>query len=228
MRGPFGRDAAVPAQPATLEAARAAMVEHQLRRRGIDDERVLAAMASVPRHRFVEHDLVGRAYADEALPSAFGQTISQPLMVALMTRLLAVEPGMHVLEIGTGTGYQAAILATLGCRVTSIERLAGLAGAARERLADLGFGDTVEIRVGDGSLGDPDHTPWERILVTAGAPRVPEPLVAQLAEGGRLVVPVGARHEQALLLVERRDGRVVTTDHGPCVFVPLVGESGWT
>jgi protein-L-isoaspartate(D-aspartate) O-methyltransferase len=211
-----------------LEAARASMVERQLRGRGIDDERVLTAMATVPRHRFVDRDLVGRAYADEALPSAFGQTISQPLMVALMTSLLAAEPSMRVLEIGTGTGYQAAILATLGCQVTSIERVAGLAELARARLAGLGLGDAVEIRVADGSLGDSAGAPWERILVTAGAPRIPDPLVAQLAEGGRLVVPVGTRRKQSLLLVERRGGRVVTTDHGPCVFVPLVGEGGWT
>jgi protein-L-isoaspartate(D-aspartate) O-methyltransferase len=216
-----------PADPASLASARAEMVAQQLRARGIRDERVLGAMGSVPRERFVSPDLADRAYADAALPAALGQTISQPLMVALMTELLAVEPGVRVLEIGTGTGYQAAVLAAIGCRVTSIERLADLAAAARQRLSALGYAEVVKVLVGDGSLGSPGGGPWERIIVTAGAPRIPEALVAQLADGGRLVIPVGSRYAQDLVLVERTGEGTGTTSHGPCVFVPLVGADGW-
>ena len=208
-------------------SARAAMVSRQLRDRGITDEHLLAAMGSVPRERFVDPDLVGRAYADEALPVRAGQTISQPLMVATMTQLLATRPGMRVLEIGVGTGYQAAVLAALGCTVTGMERIASLAADARRRLADLGYGGSIEIVEGDGSVGYPAGAPWERIVVSAGAPRVPDALVAQLADAGRLVIPVGTRREQELLLVERRGEAVATSAHGPCVFVPLVGEQGW-
>ncbi len=210
-----------------LVAARSDMLARQLRDRGVHDERVLAAMAAVARERFVPAWLLDRAYADEALPTAAGQTISQPLMVGLMTQLLAPEPGMHVLEVGAGSGYQAAVIAAMGCRVTGIERLPELVDSARERIAALGLADAVSIVLGDGSLGLAEGAPWKRILVSAAAPRVPASLVAQLAEGGRLVVPVGARHEQELLLVERRGDTPVTTRHGACVFVPLVGEDGW-
>jgi len=202
------------------------MVEWQLRARGVRDERVLAAMATVPREQFVRRGDLDLAYADEALPIAEGQTISQPLMVALTLELLAPEPGERVLDIGTGSGYQAAVLATMGCRVVSIERVAELATAARDRLGALGFGDLVEVRIGDGSLGDPDGAPWSRIVVGAAAPAVPEPLTDQLAEGGRLVVPVGARWEQELTLVVREGGRLQTSRHGACVFVPLIGAAG--
>jgi protein-L-isoaspartate(D-aspartate) O-methyltransferase len=204
------------------------MVAHQLRDRGIRDPRVLAAMGSVPRERFVEPGLIDRAYADAALPSAEGQTISQPWMVAAMTEVLAVEPGLHVLEIGAGTGYQAAVLAAMGCRVTGVERIAALAEHARRRLAGLGYGEAVRIIVADGSTGLAGEGPWSRILVSAGAPLIPEGLVEQLADGGRLVVPVGSRSEQELLLVERIGPRTVTSRHGACVFVPLVGEGGWS
>lgn len=202
------------------------MVEWQIRARGVHDVRVLAAMATVPREQFVRRSDQDLAYADEALPIDAGQTISQPLMVALTLELLALEPGDRVLDIGTGSGYQAAVLATMGCHVVSIERVAELATAARDRLAALGFGDRVQVKVGDGSLGDPDGAPWPRIVVGAAAPAVPEPLTDQLAEGGRLVVPVGARWEQELTLVVRQGGQLRTSRHGGCVFVPLIGAAG--
>ncbi|HEX5825472.1 MAG TPA: protein-L-isoaspartate(D-aspartate) O-methyltransferase [Candidatus Limnocylindrales bacterium] len=204
------------------------MVAVQLRARGIRDERVLAALLAVPREQFVPDWQRRAAYADEALPIPAGQTISQPYMVARMTELLAVEPGDRVLEIGTGSGYQAAVLATLGGRVTSIERHAELAASARERLVRLGFGDAVEVRVGDGSVGDPNGAPWPAIVVTAAAPTIPLPLREQLdPDGGRLVVPVGSRDRQDLILVRRRGDEWLETNDGPCVFVPLVGEAGF-
>jgi protein-L-isoaspartate(D-aspartate) O-methyltransferase len=208
-------------------AARAAMVESQLRHHGIREERVLRAMGSVPREAFVPAHLEHRAYADEALPIDRDQTISQPLMVAIMVELLAPEPGARVLDIGSGSGYQAAVLAEMGCRVLGIERIPELATAARERLRALGYGEAVEIRVGDGSLGAPDQAPWSRIVVAAAARRVPTALTEQLADGGRLVIPVGQRWEQDLLLVERDGTRLHTTHHGGCIFVPLVGDGGF-
>jgi len=204
------------------------MVARQLRGRGIGDERVLAALQAVPREQFVPDWQRGSAYADEALPIPAGQTISQPYMVARMTELLAVSPGERVLEVGTGSGYQAAVLATLGARVTTIERHAELAAAARERLVRLGFGDEVEVRVGDGSIGDSAGAPWPAIVVTAAAPSVPLPLREQLdPDGGRLVVPVGSRERQDLILVTRRGDEWLEHNDGPCVFVPLVGEAGF-
>jgi protein-L-isoaspartate(D-aspartate) O-methyltransferase len=213
--------------PRTFEAARAAMISRQLRARGIVDERVLAGMAVVPRERFVPTESRDLAYADQAVSIGSGQTISQPWMVAMMSQLLDPPPGGRVLEIGTGSGYQAAVLAAIGCSVLGIERLPQLAEAARERIEALGFGDRVEIRVGDGSLGAPREAPWPRIIVAAAAPAVPDALVAQLADGGRLVIPVGGRWEQDLVLVERRGADLVTTNHGPCVFVPLLGAGAW-
>ena len=211
----------------TFEAARAAMVSLQLRGRGIVDERVLAAMAAVPRERFVSRGSRDLAYADQAVAIDAGQTISQPWMVAFMTQLLDPPLGCRVLEIGTGSGYQAAVLAAMGCDVLGIERLPELAELARERIETLAFGARVEIRVGDGSLGSPDDAPWSRIIVAAAAPAVPDALTAQLADGGRLVIPVGGRHEQELVLVERDGTELATTNHGPCVFVPLRGAGGW-
>ena len=203
------------------------MLSVQLRARGIVDERVLAAMAVVPRERFVPAGSRDLAYADQAVRIGAGQTISQPWMVALMTQLLDPPTGCRVLEIGTGSGYQAAVLAAMGCDVLGIERLPELADAARTRIAALAFGARIEIRVGDGSLGSPADAPWSRIIVAAGAPAVPDALVQQLADGGRLVIPVGGRREQELILVERRGAELATTGHGPCVFVPLRGAGGW-
>jgi protein-L-isoaspartate(D-aspartate) O-methyltransferase len=208
-------------------AARARMVEKHLRARGVSAPRVLAAMAMVPREEFVPAGLGDLAYADEALPIEHEQTISQPFMVALMTELLAPGPGERVLEVGTGSGYQAAVLAAMGCRVTSVERIPELATTARARLARLGYGERVEVRVGDGSTGLPGEVAWPFILVAAAAPRVPTALTDQLADGGRLVIPVGRRYEQELVLVERNSAGLRTTNHGACVFVPLLGEGGW-
>jgi protein-L-isoaspartate(D-aspartate) O-methyltransferase len=203
------------------------MLGVQLRARGIVDERVLAAMAAVPREEFVPAGSRDLAYADRAVPIGAGQTISQPLMVAIMTQLLDPPAGCRVLEIGTGSGYQAAVLAAMGCDVLGVELLPELAHAARGRIEALALGTRVEIRVGDGSLGSPADGPWSRIIVAAAAPAVPPALVAQLGDGGRLVIPVGGRRTQDLLLVERRGTELVTSSHGPCVFVPLRGAGGW-
>ena len=208
--------------------ARARMVEVQLRARGIRDERVLAAILTVPRDVFVAADLRGSAYADDALPIEAGQTISQPYIVGRMTELLRVAPGDRVLDIGTGSGYQAAVLAEMGCRVVSIERISSLAETARERLAALGYGNHVEIRVGDGSLGAPDGAPWRGILVAAASPRIPDPLREQLEPaGGRLVIPVGDRDRQQLIAVARDGDTWTETSDGPVVFVPLIGSEGF-
>ena len=204
------------------------MVEGQLRGRGIRDERVLAAMAALPRDLFVPPNLRSRAYGDNALPIASGQSISQPYMVARMTELLEPPPGARVLEVGTGSGYQAAVLAVLGCSVFSVERHAGLADAARARLEDLGLAGTVAVVVGDGSLGWPAEAPFDGIVVTAAAPAVPDRLTAQLASGGRLVIPVGPRRRQELILVVRRGDAFETRECGACVFVPLVGQGGFS
>jgi protein-L-isoaspartate(D-aspartate) O-methyltransferase len=204
------------------------MVETQLRARGIHDDRVLEAMASLPRELFVPEDRRHVAYADEALPIPAGQTISQPWIVARMTELLAPRPGERVLDIGTGSGYQAAILALLGAKVTSIERQPELAASARARLATLGFGGQVEVRLGDGSLGDPAGAPWDGIVVAAAAPAIPMSLREQLSPaGGRLVIPVGDMRRQRLLLVVRQGDTWEERDDGAVVFVPLVGEEGF-
>ena len=204
------------------------MVAKQLRRRGIRDERVLDAMATTPREQFVPGVPTSLAYDDRALPIDAGQTISQPYMVARMTELLRVEPGDRVLEIGTGSGYQAAVLAKLGATVTSIERLADLADAARATLRQLGI-EGVDVRVGDGSKGDPDGAPWDGIVVTAAGPSIPHALREQLEVGARLVIPVGPRYQQELVVVERRSPNDWQEwSDGAVVFVPLVGEAGWS
>jgi protein-L-isoaspartate(D-aspartate) O-methyltransferase len=215
-------------QPDLGAQARAAMVARQLRARGIADERVLLAMSQMPREEFVPPSERRLAYADEALPIEAGQTISQPYMVARMTELLAPRAGDRILEIGTGSGYQAAILALLGAAVLTIERQAELAALARERLARLGLAGAVEVRIGDGSVGDPAGAPWDGIIVTAAAPSIPAPLREQLSpDGGRLVIPVGDRRRQDLLLITRRGNDWFETNDGPCVFVPLVGAEGF-
>jgi protein-L-isoaspartate(D-aspartate) O-methyltransferase len=207
--------------------ARAEMVAKQLARRGIRDDRVLEAMATTPREAFVPGVPTSVAYDDRALPIDSGQTISQPYMVARMTELLEVEPGDRILEIGTGSGYQAAVLARLGALVTSIERHPDLAETARERLAGQGI-TGVDVRVGDGSVGAPDGAPWDGIIVTAAAPAIPDALREQLAIGARLVIPVGPRYQQDLLIVERTaDADWDEWSDGAVVFVPLVGEGGW-
>ena len=203
------------------------MVEAQLRARGIRDERVLDAMAEIPRERFIDVDQQRRAYADEAVPIAAGQTISQPWVVAKMTELLAAQSGERILELGTGSGYQAAILAALGADVTSLERHEILAGKARDRIRDLDLPGTVTIRTADGSLGDPAGAPWDGIIVTAAAPSIPNELRDQLADGGRLVIPVGPRDHQVLTLVVRRGDDWHETPHGAVVFVPLIGQGGF-
>jgi protein-L-isoaspartate(D-aspartate) O-methyltransferase len=207
--------------------ARARMVADQLRGRGIHDERILAAMEAVPRDSFVQDADRAEAYADRPLPIGAGQTISQPYIVARMTELLGVRPGDRVLDVGTGSGYQAAILAELGCLVTSIDREAGLADDARARLERLGYAARVTVIVGDGSLGDPDGAPWDGIVVAASAPAVPPTLRGQLADGGRLVIPVGGRQEQQLLVVQRRGDDWIQHSDGACMFVPLIGAEGW-
>jgi protein-L-isoaspartate(D-aspartate) O-methyltransferase len=212
--------------------ARAEMIDTQLRRRDIHDPRVLAAMEAIPRHPFVAAEFRDRAYNDEALPSQLGQTISQPYIVAHMTQELRLQPGQRVLEIGTGTGYQTAILACMvspGGTVFSMERFPALADAARQQLAALHVSN-VEIVAGDGSLGWPatDENPlFDRILVTAGAPRLPEPLLAQLADGGILVAPVGDAESQTLTRVLRNGAELQAAPLLACRFVPLVGEHGW-
>ncbi len=205
---------------------RARMVEEQLRSRGIRDQRVLAAMAKVPREAFVGAADAENAYGDYPLPIAAGQTVSQPYIVASMLQELAVQPTDRVLEVGTGTGYEAAILGELASEVWTIERHVELAEQAREILACLGCANVYVVH-GDGSLGLPEHAPFDRILVAAAAPRVPESLVRQLAEGGRLVVPVGTRAEQQVEVIRKINGEPMVSKHDLCRFVPLVGEEGW-
>jgi protein-L-isoaspartate(D-aspartate) O-methyltransferase len=207
--------------------ARTRMVTDQLRKRDIRDERVLAAMSAVEREAFVPEAEREAAYADGPLPIGGGQTISQPYIVARMTELLAVGPGDRVLDIGTGSGYHAAVLAAMGCLVTSIERDPDLALSAMDRLADTGYADRVVVSVGDGSLGSPAGAPWDGIVVAAAAPSIPDPLREQLGEGRRLVIPVGSHREQLLMVVERHGNDWSERSDGPCVFVPLVGEAGW-
>jgi protein-L-isoaspartate(D-aspartate) O-methyltransferase len=205
---------------------RKGMVKRQIAARGVADSRVLEAMLNVPRHLFVPRDLHDRAYDDSPLPIGDGQTISQPYMVAWMTELLEVEENDRVLEIGTGSGYQAAILCELAREVFSIEKYSSLSRQAGERLRDLGY-TNISIRVGDGTLGWPEEAPFDGIMVTAGAPSIPQPLLEQLAEGGRLVIPVGSSGMQMLHLVRRRGNEYQTSEEGTCVFVPLVGKFGW-
>jgi protein-L-isoaspartate(D-aspartate) O-methyltransferase len=202
------------------------MVEDQLVRRNIRDQRVLAAMRTIPRHLFVPDDQRHLAYIDAPLSIGSGQTISQPYIVALMTELLELEQSESVLEIGTGSGYQAAILSQLARHVYSIERIPALAGRAEAVIMGLGI-DNVHIVGGDGTQGLEAYAPYHGIIVTAAAPRVPEPLEGQIAPGGRLVLPVGSRGGQILEVWRRRDEKLVCEKVAPVAFVPLIGENGW-
>ncbi|MBD0289927.1 MAG: protein-L-isoaspartate(D-aspartate) O-methyltransferase [Thermoleophilia bacterium] len=202
------------------------MVEDQLRERGIRDERVLEAMGRVPREAFVEADDRRRAYEDMPLEIGFRQTISQPYMVALIAEAAAVRPGCKVLDVGTGSGYAAAVLAELGANVHTIERIPEMARRARERLRASAY-ERVAVHVGDGSLGLPQEAPFEAITVAAAAPERPAALYEQLVRGGRLVVPVGDRHGQRLEIVVRSPEGPAVVRSVPCRFVPLVGEAGY-
>jgi len=209
-----------------LEAARRAMIETQIERRGMRDERVLAAMRAVPRHAFVPAELQSQAYEDAPLPIGAGQTISQPYMVAAMTAALQLTGIERVLEVGAGCGYQAAVLSKLGREIVTLEYRAELAAATSRRLAEMRY-DNVHVHCGDGTLGLPEMAPFDAILVAAGAPAVPPPLLAQLAEGGRMVIPVGNLENQELQLIERRRGTLQTNVLEGCRFVPLIGAHGW-
>lgn len=204
------------------------MVDQQLRRRGIRDQAVLRAMVEVPRHRFVSPENALNAYKDCPLPTADGQTISQPYMVAMMTELLAVKPGMRVLEIGTGSGYQTAVLAHMGAIVVSVERSATLAQRARKILNQLGFTEQVKVVEVDGTLGCPENAPYDGIIVTAGAPRLPRSYSEQSADGGRIVIPIGDLDQQNIYLFECHGDRWTESRLIGCKFVPLVGQDGWS
>jgi protein-L-isoaspartate(D-aspartate) O-methyltransferase len=202
------------------------MVEEQLRRRGIRDERVLTAMAKVPRDAFVAPEDAPNAYGDSPLPIGAGQTISQPYIVAAMLEQLELRPQDRVLEVGTGTGYEAVILGELTAEVWTIERQPELAETSRSILQRLGCAN-VHVVQGDGSRGLPDQAPFDKILVAAAAPRIPEMLIEQLADGGKMIVPVGTRQEQQLQLIRKTGDDVTVTPRDLCRFVPLVGEQGW-
>jgi protein-L-isoaspartate(D-aspartate) O-methyltransferase len=210
-----------------FEEQRRKMVQEQLQVRGITNERVLAAFRKVPRHLFVPKEFQPEAYADHPIPIGGGQTISQPYMVALMTQLLRLQGHERVLELGTGSGYQLAILAELALEVYSVERLPDLAEQASRRLEQLGYLN-VHITAGNGSLGWPAHAPYDGIIVTAGAPQLPAPIAGQLGEGGRLVIPIGPREAQTLTLVEKQRGGLHLKEITSCVFVPFIGEYGWS
>ena len=213
-------------QPDDYSALRAHMVSKQLEAQGVDDARILAAMRQVPRHEFVPRGLQQLAYDDRPLSIGRGQTISQPYMVAVMTAALCPVPTDLVLEVGTGSGYQAAILAMLAREVVSIESVPELADGARATLARLGI-SSVTVIEGDGSAGFPERQPYDGIMVTAGAPGVPEPLRQQLVDGGRFVVPVGTTSYQQVVVIQRHGGRFDEEVREGCVFVPLKGTHGW-
>ncbi len=207
-------------------AQRVEMIEKQVRRRGVTDPAVLAAMQAVPRHEFVAEEIRSNAYADAPLPIGGGQTISQPYIVAAMTAALHLRASDKVLEIGTGCGYQAAVLACLAKDVFTIERRPELASGACARLARLGYSN-AHVHCGDGTLGLPEFAPFDAILVAAAAPAIPRPLLAQLAEGGRMILPLGGVEHQELQLIEKHGDAFPTKMLEGCRFVPLVGYHGW-
>jgi protein-L-isoaspartate(D-aspartate) O-methyltransferase len=202
------------------------MVKEQIIARGIEDPRVIEAMEKVPRHLFVDKTYYHQSYNDYPLPIGQNQTISQPYMVASMTELLELKGNENILEVGTGSGYQTAILALLCSRVYSIERIPELTRKARIILRELGF-NNVNLTVRDGTLGWPEFAPFNAILVTAGAPEIPNALIEQLADNGRLVIPVGTEISQTLNVVEKHKGRIYRKEYFDCAFVPLVGKQGW-
>lgn len=212
--------------PDRMHARRVAMVELQLRQRGIRDERILQTMAKVPRHEFVSPSFEPHAYEDQPVPIGESQTISQPYIVAAMLEALALAKDDRVLEIGTGSGYQTALLAELAGEIFSIERHASLAQTASTVLERLGYSN-VHLRVADGSLGWPEEGPFDAIVVSAAVPRVPTSLIEQLKDGGRLIAPVGTPDAQELLLIRRQRGELIMTRLDGCRFVPLVGEQGF-
>lgn len=211
---------------ANFEHARREMVARQLRDRGVRSERVLVAMEAVPRHLFVPPNRVGQAYSDEALAVGEGQTISQPYVVAASVEALSLEGGERVLEVGAGTGYLAAVLSLLAREVIALEAIPALAVSARERLMRLGYAN-VRVEEGDGSEGLAAAAPFDAILVSAAAPSVPPPLLDQLAEGGRLVIPVGVEDHQRLMRIVKKGGHTTEQSLFDCRFVPLVGRFGW-
>ncbi|MFZ5906945.1 MAG: protein-L-isoaspartate(D-aspartate) O-methyltransferase [Nitrospirota bacterium] len=209
------------------DTSRELMVKNQIIPRGIRDERVLRAMQKVPRHLFVPESIRHRAYEDSAIAIGEGQTISQPYMVAVMTELLELRGSEKVLEVGTGSGYQAAVLAELVREVYTVERIESLAERAEEQFLSLGY-TNLHVRISDGTLGWPEQAPFDRILITAGTPRIPDPLREQLADGGILLAPVGDRFSQQLLRLRKSKGEFSEEYHTPCVFVPLIGMHGWS
>jgi protein-L-isoaspartate(D-aspartate) O-methyltransferase len=209
--------------PKPYSEPRARMVADQIERRGVVDPAVLAAMRAVPRHRFVPDEYISQAYADHPLPIGHGQTISQPYIVALMTEALQIEPGQRVLEIGAGSGYQAAILAEMGVKTYTVEIIPELTERARMALAEVGYGD-VQVRQADGYFGWEEHAPFDAIIVTAAPDHLPQPLANQLADGGRMVIPIGPSGAvQTLWLFEKIDGELQATNLGAVRFVPFTG-----
>lgn len=210
-----------------FETLKKHMVQEQLIPRGIKNPKVLSVLSRIERHKFIPESLRNNAYADFPLPIGEGQTISQPYIVALMTENLDLSGNEKVLEIGTGSGYQTAILAELSREVYSIERFETLGQRAQSLLIELGY-KNIKIKVGDGTLGWQEEAPFDRIIITASSPKIPEPLVEQLADKGKLILPLGESFSQVLTLIEKKDGKLKSSDICGCVFVPLVGKYGWS
>lgn len=207
-------------------ALREKMVREQIVARGIKNQQVINAFRKIPRHKFIDVKFLNEAYSDHPLPLTMGQTISQPYIVALMTELLEVYDNEKILEIGTGSGYQTAILAELSDTVHSVERLPELSQAAGKTLQELGY-KNIQLHIGDGSKGWPDQAPYDRIIVTASAPNIPQPLIDQLKENGKIVIPLGSNFGQDLVVGEKHKGELKIFNYGKVVFVPLIGAFGW-